>query len=110
MEAIYKNDFKAVQSLGTQGRQIGQGTYMSPAFQDIDYEKMPDGIDSKVPNKWDCSVTVDKTVWDGYNKAWIPHYYDFSADDESKQCTPLNLWSMRKGKFKTRAYIFPSFD
>lgn len=66
---------KAVQSKGTMGRQLGTGTYISARFQDF-----PDYDPSSVP--WDCVVTIDADVWDGWNQAWIPKSFEFPEDKE----------------------------
>ncbi|KAI1828957.1 hypothetical protein DTO027I6_10033 [Penicillium roqueforti] len=90
-DAINENGGKAVQSLGTGGRQLGTGTYISPRFQDF-----PDFDRSKgIP--WDCVVTIDADVWDGWNKAWIPKFFEFPEDKEKNpdKCEPLPIWTPR---------------
>lgn len=80
-----------MQSLGTGGRQLGTGTYISPRFQDF-----PDFDRSKgIP--WDCVVTIDADVWDGWNKAWIPKFFEFPEDKEKNpdKCEPLPIWTPR---------------
>lgn len=80
-------------SLGTQGRQLGKGTYISPAFQDF-----PDYDPLSIP--WDCVVTMDADSWDGLNKAWIPRFFEFPEDKEKdpEKCKPLPIWTPRWGK------------
>lgn len=72
------------------GRQLGTGTYISPRFQDF-----PDYDPSSVP--WDCVVTIDADVWDGWNQAWIPKSFEFPEDKEKNpdKCKPLMLWTPR---------------
>ena len=80
-----------MQSLGTSGRQLGSGTYISPAFMD-----WPDYDPSKgIP--WDCAVTVDAAAWAALNKAWTPKSYEFPEDRENNpdKCKPLLLWTPR---------------
>ncbi|KAL2878356.1 hypothetical protein SGCOL_006327 [Colletotrichum sp. CLE4] len=90
-DAINANDGKAVQSLGTSGRQLGTGTYISPAFQDFPEYDPSKGI------PWDCVVTMDADTWSGLKKAWIPKFYEFPEDKEKNpdKCKPLNLWTPR---------------
>ncbi|KAK4197627.1 hypothetical protein QBC40DRAFT_308879 [Triangularia verruculosa] len=90
-DAINDNDGKAVQSRGTMGRQLGTGTYISPAFHDF-----PDYDPSKgLP--WDCAVTIDADDWAGLKKAWIPKMFEFPEDKEKNpdKCKPLPLWTPR---------------
>ncbi|KAL4778143.1 hypothetical protein BJX76DRAFT_157758 [Aspergillus varians] len=86
-----KNGGKAVQSIGTHGRQLGRGTYISPRFQDFPDYNPEDGI------PWDCVVTVDAAFWDGLKKAWVPEMFEFPEDREDNQdtCRPLPLWTLR---------------
>lgn len=87
-DAINDNGGKAVQSRGTMGRQLGTGTYISPAFHDF-----PDYDPSKgLP--WDCAVTVDAAAWSGLKKAWVPKMFEFPEDKEKNpdKCKPLPLW------------------
>lgn len=92
-DAINANGGKAVQSRGTMGRQLGTGTYISPAFHDF-----PDYDPSK-GYPWDCAVTVDATAWAGLRKAWIPKMFEFPEDKEKNpdKCKPLALWTPRWG-------------
>ncbi len=92
-DAIHKQGGKAVQSRGTMGRQLGTGTYISPAFHDF-----PDYDPSKgLP--WDCAVTVDAAAWAGLKKAWVPKMFEFPEDKEKNpdKCKPLALWTPRWG-------------
>ncbi|KAK4660708.1 hypothetical protein QC762_121445 [Podospora pseudocomata] len=90
-DAINANGGKAVQSRGTMGRQLGTGTYISPAFHDF-----PD-FDPSKGYPWDCAVTVDATAWAGLRKAWIPKMFEFPEDKEKNpdKCKPLALWTPR---------------
>ncbi|KAJ0384587.1 hypothetical protein COL922a_008038 [Colletotrichum nupharicola] len=96
-DAINANDGKAVQSLGTSGRQLGTGTYISPAFQDFPEYDPSKGI------PWDCVVTMDADTWSGLKKAWIPKFYEFPEDKEKNpdKCKPLNLWTPRWSEYLT---------
>ncbi|KAJ9293519.1 hypothetical protein DTO271G3_7784 [Paecilomyces variotii] len=90
-DAIYENKGKAVQSLGKGARQLGQGTYISPRFQDFPEWNPQDG------NPWDCVATIDADVWDGWKKAWIPKSFEFPEDEKKNPdtCKPLMLWTPR---------------
>ena len=83
-----------MQSIGTQGRQLGTGTYISPSFHDFtEYDKQQ-GI------PWDCAVFVDAAAWNGLKKAWIPRFFEFPEDRENNPntCKPLPLWTPRYGE------------
>jgi hypothetical protein len=90
-DAINKNGGKSVQSLGTQGRQLDSGIYISPVFQDFPDFNPDDGI------PWDCAVTVDASVWAAFKKAWVPEMFEFPEDREKNpdKCSELPLWTPR---------------
>lgn len=73
-------------SVGTGGKQLGAGTYISPGFQEF----YP-GNDPLFAAFWDCAITVDPTNWDTVNLAWVPK--SVSIDDA---CLPL--WNRPNGE------------
>lgn len=80
-----------MQSLGTGGRQIGQGLYILPAFQ-----SWPSPNDGKGEIQWDCIVTIDADEWDKWKKVYLPELFTFPEDAEKNKdtCKPLELWGM----------------
>ncbi|RDW81618.1 uncharacterized protein DSM5745_05175 [Aspergillus mulundensis] len=101
-DAIHANGGKAVQSVGSMGRQLGPGTYISPRFQGFPEYDPSKGI------PWDCVVTVDADVWDGWKKAWVPRLFEFPEDRENNpdKCKPLILWTPRWRANRARFLTF----
>lgn len=96
-DLIAANDGKAVQSVGTGGRQLGDGLYISPAFQDFA------DFDTSKGTPWDCNVTADTDAWDGFKKAWIPQFFQFPEDCANNQnCEELRLWTQVKRNNRKR--------
>jgi hypothetical protein len=94
MIRIRENDMKAVVSDGTRGRQLGDGAYLSPAFQEYTV------TDPSKGTPWDCAVTMESGDWDGLAKAWIPRLYQFPEDvaKNPDKCNWLPLWTPRYSK------------
>ncbi|KAF7712038.1 Uncharacterized protein PECH_005542 [Penicillium ucsense] len=105
-EQIYKNGQKAVVPAGNAGRQTGAGIYALRGFRQWN---------SEVSTMWDCAMTIDSDVWNGWNKIWLPRFFEFPEDKEKdpQTCKPRDLCGMTPIQKKDRArflqYIDPSY-
>ncbi|RMZ84418.1 hypothetical protein DV738_g461, partial [Chaetothyriales sp. CBS 135597] len=110
-EAIFNNGRKAVQSNGSGARQLGNGIYISPKFQDYSTSGTAEPGEEPVKDtNWDCLGTIDPDFWAGLNKAWIPGRFEFPEDRQENPdtCSPQILWGMAPSK--AHILTFPTPD